>query len=151
MSTPGQRPYPPQPPPAPPGPRGRKAAVAALVLGLVSVPTLLFCGLGVPLALAGLVLGIVALVRARPGARRRAYEGGPPQPGTGPWDGVGRGPGRGMAIAGIVLSLITLATAGWLVIKVAGCGNPSRYPDEPSRRRCVEQEFPFAKPSAPAR
>ncbi|MFD0854568.1 hypothetical protein ACFQ07_20190, partial [Actinomadura adrarensis] len=51
---------------------------------------------------------------------------------------------RVMALAGILLSLITLVAGAWLLSKAAECGDESRYPDEESRRICVEREFPFA-------
>jgi len=51
---------------------------------------------------------------------------------------------RVMALAGILLSLITLLAGGWLLAKAAECGDESRYPDEESRRICVRREFPFA-------
>jgi hypothetical protein len=147
MTTPGSRPYPPPPPRQgpPPKPRGRGLAATSLALGLLSLPTLLVCGLGLLLALAGLVVGITALVRARARASAAwAPQDAWPPPATGPG-----APGRRgvitMAVIGILASLATLGLTAWLVIKVAECGNPVRYPDAPSRERCVEREFPFTR------
>ncbi|WP_433331824.1 hypothetical protein [Spirillospora sp. CA-294931] len=115
MSVPGYQSY---SPPAPPERKGM--AVASIVLGLVGLPALVLCGAGLALALAGLIIGIVAAVR---------------------------GNGRGLAFAGIGCSLVTLAVgaaaAVWLLTKAAECGDEGRYPDESSRQRCVEREFPF--------
>jgi hypothetical protein len=103
----------------------RKAlAATSLVLGLVSVPALAACGLGLPLALAGIVTGVIALAKAGSGA--------------------GAATVKRMAIAGLVVSLITVLGGIWLLSKAAECGDESRYRDEEAQRRCVEREFPFA-------
>ncbi|MFC5750377.1 hypothetical protein [Actinomadura rugatobispora] len=127
--------------------------MTSLVLGLLSVPTLLICGLGILLALAGLVVGIIALVQAR---SRASAAWAPPDAWPPPATGPGAPGRRGvivMAVVGIAASVATLGLTAWLVIKVAGCGNPARYPDDAARQRCVEREFPFTRaatdPAAP--
>jgi len=82
---------------------GRKGlAVASLVLGILSLPTfgLLFVG-----ALAGIVLGIVALVKA---SREPAVYGG-----------------KGLAVAGIVLSGISIVVMPFFLGIVAAIAIPS--------------------------
>ena len=98
--------------------RGRTLAVTSLVLGLASVPTLVLCGAGLPLAVAAIVIGIIALAK---------------------------GQGRVPAVLGILASVLTLVICGWLVGKAAKCGDGSRYPDERARRLCIEHEFPFTR------
>jgi len=97
-------------------------AVASVVLGVVGLPALVLCGLGLPMALVGLVLGIIAATR---------------------------GPRRGTAVAGVVCSTLTLAIGGvalfFLLTKAAECGDRNVYPDDAARRQCVEREFPFAE------
>jgi hypothetical protein len=110
-------------------PPGRGLAATALALGLASVPALVACGLGLLLAVAGIVTGIMALARTRTLS------------GTG---GAGIAGLRAMAVAGVLVSIFTLLAGGWLLAKAAECGDESRYPDEHSRRICVEREFPFA-------
>lgn len=96
-------------------------AVASLTLGLAGIPALAACGLGLLLGLAGLALGVTALVR---------------------------GTDRDLAIAGVVASTVTLILGilmiTWLVSRAAECGDTTEYPDEASRNRCIEREFPFA-------
>ncbi|MEU5876136.1 hypothetical protein [Spirillospora sp. NPDC047279] len=117
MTMPGYQTY---SPPAPPERKG--LAVTSLVLGLAGLPALLLCGLGLVLAVAGLVLGVIAAVR---------------------------GAGRSLAVAGIVASAVTLVIGGigifFLLSKAAECADTARYPDETARRLCVEREFPFAQ------
>ncbi|TNY38210.1 DUF4190 domain-containing protein [Thermomonospora catenispora] len=100
-------------------------ATASLVLGLIGLPALLLCGLGMVLALVGLVLGFVA---------------------------ASRNAGRGTALAGIVSCLVTLAVGAagvfWLLSQAAECADPERYPTDADRQRCVEREFPFARSGA---
>ncbi|WP_119726625.1 DUF4190 domain-containing protein [Thermomonospora amylolytica] len=100
-------------------------ATASLVLGLIGLPALLLCGLGMVLALVGLVLGFVA-------ASRRT--------------------GRGTAAAGIVSCLVTLVVGAaglfWLLSQAAECADPDRYPTDADRERCIEREFPFARTGA---
>lgn len=100
-------------------------ATASLALGLIGLPALLLCGLGMVLALVGLVLGVVA---------------------------ASRHTGRSMAVAGIVSCLVTLVVGAagvfWLLSQAAECADPNRYPTDVDRQRCVEREFPFARTSA---
>ncbi|WP_243708860.1 hypothetical protein [Actinomadura sp. GC306] len=83
---------------------------------------LILCLAGVIPALVGLVLGTVALVRGD--ADRKP------------------------AIVGVVCSALALVVGAvalvWLLTKAAECGDETRYPDDSSRRGCVEREFPFA-------
>ena len=93
---------------------GGGLGTATLVLGIVAILSLIICGLGVPVAIVGLIVGIIALVKkSRPG---RAW-------------------------VGIVLSLLTLVIAAvflsWLYSKVGDCVN---LPPE-LQRRCVEERF----------
>lgn len=105
--------------------QSRGMAVASLVLGLVGLPALLLCGAGLPLAMVGLVLGVIAAVRNA---------------------------GRGVAIAGICASIFTLVVGAlaifWLLAQAAECADQDRYPSDTDRQRCVEHEFPFAKTTA---
>ena len=118
MTLPGYQTY------SPPAPSKRSTlARASQVLGIVGLVGLVLCLVGMVPALVGLVLGLVAL-------RRRDTE-------------------RRPAIVGVVCSALALtigaATLVWLLSKAAECGDESRYPDDASRRNCVEREFPFAK------
>lgn len=105
-------PYPPR--------RRRGLAVAALVLGIVAIITLVLCGIGAVVAVAGIVVGIVA---------------------------VARGNGRGMAVTGLALSVVTLAAAigagVWLFGRVSPCTDQRRYPTKADRDRCLERRVPF--------
>ncbi|MBC6457435.1 hypothetical protein [Actinomadura sp. HBU206391] len=105
--------------------RWRGLAVASLVLGLAGIPALAICGLGLLLGVAGLALGITALLR---------------------------GAERDLAIAGIVASAVALILGTtvivWLVSQAAKCGDAADYPDALSRDRCIEREFPFVQSSA---
>ncbi|TDD66761.1 hypothetical protein E1293_38830 [Actinomadura darangshiensis] len=118
MTLPGYRTY---SPPAPP--KRSTMARASQVLGIVGLVGLAACFAGMVPALAGLVLGVVCLVR--------------------------RTPDRRPAMVGVVCSTLALAigagTLFWLLSKAAQCGNEARYPDDLSRRGCVEREFPFAQ------
>ncbi len=120
MTLPGYQTY---APPAPP--RRSGLARASQVLGITGLAGLVLCLLGVIPALAGLVLGTVALVR--------------------------RDPDRRPAVVGVACSALALVIGAgalfWLLSKAAQCGDETRYPDEASRRSCVEREFPFAKAS----
>lgn len=111
-------------PVAPPETHG--LATTALVLGLIGLPALVACGIGLPLALTGLVIGTVALRRSRKRSRARR-----------------------IALAGVVACVTTIAVGAalitWLLVHAAACGDPARYPDEPARKRCIEREFPFAE------
>ncbi|GAA4065805.1 MULTISPECIES: DUF4190 domain-containing protein [Actinomadura] len=119
MTMPGYQTF--SPPTAPSGRGGM--AVASLVLGIAGLPALVLCGLGVPMALVGMVLGIIA---------------------------AARGGRRATAVAGVVCSTLTLAIGGvavfFLLTKAAECADEGRYPDDVARRQCVEREFPFAEP-----
>lgn len=118
MTLPGYETY---APPAPP--RRSGLARASQVLGIAGLVGLVLCLAGVIPALVGLVLGVVSLAR--------------------------RDPDRRPAVVGVVCSALALAIGAgsliWLLGKAAQCGDEARYPDEPSRRGCVEREFPFAK------
>ncbi|TYK50900.1 hypothetical protein [Actinomadura decatromicini] len=118
MTLPGYQTY---SPPAPP----RRSALArtSQVLGITGLAGLLLCFAGMIPALGGLVLGAVCLVR--------------------------RDADRRPALVGVVCSSLALAIGAgvlfWLLSKAAQCGDEARYPDDTSRRGCVEREFPFAK------
>jgi hypothetical protein len=106
-----------------PPPR-RGLGIAALVLGIASLLTLVLCGFGVLLALAGLVIGIIAIVRRN---------------------------GRGMAVAGVLLSALTLvlsiALTVWLYGRIAPCSDQARYPTREARDQCLQQRVPFFRAS----
>ncbi|MEV4253003.1 hypothetical protein AB0J52_07515 [Spirillospora sp. NPDC049652] len=108
----------------PSAPERHGLATASLVLGLAGLPALLLCGIGLPVALVGLVLGVVA---------------------------ASRGTARGLAVAGIVCSAVTLVIGTvaiiWLLSKAAECADTHRYPDDFTRRQCIDREFPFARAS----
>jgi hypothetical protein len=118
MTLPGYEPYPTTTPP----PRG--IGVAALVLGILAIPTLPLCLLGLVVALAGLVVGMVALVK---------------------------GNGRGFAVCGVALSVVALVLGGlavsWFLSEARECADTTKYPDTQARERCVERKFPFIEPS----
>jgi hypothetical protein len=104
-------------------PQQRKGlGVAALVLGIAAIITLLLCGLGAIVAVAGIIIGIIAVVQNN---------------------------GRGMAVAGLVLSTVTLAAAIgagiWLFSRVAPCTDKARYPTKADRDRCLQSRVPFFK------
>ncbi|GAA0359639.1 DUF4190 domain-containing protein [Actinoallomurus spadix] len=105
-------------------PQRRGLGIAALVLGIAGLLTLLLCGIGVILAIIGLVIGIIAVVRRN---------------------------GRGMAVAGLVLSVITLVIAigfaVWFYGRIQPCADRARYPTKADRDRCLEERVPFLKPS----
>jgi hypothetical protein len=104
----------------PPRQERRGLGVATLVLGIAALVTLLLCGLGVIVAIAGIVVGIIA---------------------------VARDSGRGMAVTGLVLSalalLIAIAGGIWFFSRVAPCSDRSRYPTKADRDRCLEHRVPF--------
>lgn len=121
MTLPGYETY------APPSPPRRSGlARASQVLGIAGLVGLVLCLAGMIPALVGLVLGAVSLAR--------------------------RDPDRRPAVVGVICSALALVIGAgllvWLLGKAAQCGDEARYPDEPSRQRCVEREFPFAKASA---
>jgi hypothetical protein len=101
-------------------PRRRGLGLAALVLGLIALPLAFLCGIGLLPGLAGLAIGIIAVMRDQ---------------------------GRTQAIIGIVTSALALLIAGgvafWLISKAAKCGDRAHYPDDTARRACIEREFPM--------
>ncbi|MBB5967453.1 DUF4190 domain-containing protein [Planomonospora venezuelensis] len=106
-------------PAPPPGDRsqhgqGGRLGTAALVLGIVSLVLLFACGAGVLTAIAGVVLGIVAVVKDS---------------------------NRGRAWVGLLLSALALIIAAvflaWFVNKVGGCLDLPRE----LQQRCVEERF----------
>ncbi|MFC4536263.1 DUF4190 domain-containing protein [Sphaerisporangium dianthi] len=113
----GQPPYGAPPYQAPYGkrPAGGGLGTAALVLGIVSLFLLLICGLGVLTAIVGLIIGIVA---------------------------VAKHSNRGRAIAGIVLSALTLVLAVigfmWFLGTFSECFN---LPTQADVQQCVEQKL----------
>ncbi|MQY04839.1 hypothetical protein [Actinomadura macrotermitis] len=121
MTMPGYRAYAP-----PAAPRRDGPAKASLALGVAGLLGLAFCLLGMLPALAGLVLGVLAVSRGTSAGRT--------------------------AVAGIVCSALALLLGTmalyWLLSKAAGCADEGRYPDGDARARCVEREFPFARASA---
>lgn len=106
--------YPPQ--------QRRGLGVAALVLGIAAIITLVLCGLGAVVAVAGIVVGIIA---------------------------VARGNGRGLAVTGLALSTVTLLVAIgagiWFFSRVAPCTDEKRYPAKVDRDHCLERRVPFFK------
>jgi hypothetical protein len=110
-------------------PRQRRGlGIAALVLGIAAIITLLLCGLGAVIAVAGVIVGIVALAR---------------------------GSGRGPAVTGLALSVVTLVAAIgagiWFVSRISPCTDHRRYPAKADRDRCLERRVPFfrATPTPP--
>lgn len=120
MTLPGYQTY---SPPAPP--RRSTLARTSQVLGIAGLVGLVLCFAGILPAVAGLVLGAVCLAR--------------------------RDMDRRPAVVGVVCSALALAIGAgalvWLLSKAAQCGDEARYPDDTSRRGCVEREFPFAQGS----
>jgi O-antigen ligase len=109
-----------QPAGYPPQQRRRGLGVAALALGIAAITTLLLCGLGAVLAVAGIVIGIIAVVRDN---------------------------GRGLAVIGLALSVVTLVAAIaagiWFFSRVSPCTDQARYPTKADRDRCLERRVPF--------
>lgn len=102
-------------------PRKRSGlGIAALALGIAGLLTLLLCGLGAVLAVAGLVVGTIAVARDN---------------------------GRGMAIAGLVMSSLTLLIAiglgVWFYGRIAPCADKTRYPTQAARDDCLQKRVPF--------
>ena len=114
MTLRGYRPY-----PSAASPR-RGIGVSALVLGILAVPTLVLCGMGLVVALAGLVVGGIAVSRRN---------------------------GRRLAITGITISALTLIGGGvgasWFLTQARECADAVKYPDADARERCVQHRFPF--------
>ncbi|GLY90999.1 hypothetical protein [Actinoallomurus iriomotensis] len=98
----------------------RGIGVAALILGIAALVTLVLCGFGVVVAVAGIIVGIIAVVRDN---------------------------GRGMAVTGLVLSslalLIAIAAGVWFFSRIAPCSDRSRYPTKADRDHCLEHRVPF--------
>lgn len=96
--------------------------VASLVLGIAAIITLLLCGLGVVVALAGLIVGIVAAVRNND---------------------------RRLAVTGITLSAVTLMIAVgmgvWFLSRVSPCADKVHYPTKSARDLCLQARVPFFK------
>lgn len=94
-------------------------ATAALVLGVASLLLLPVCGIGVLVAVAGLIVGIIAMAR---------------------------GTARGGALAGLALSVLTLLIAGafaaWLASTgVTRCLDESLYPTRADVEACLEERL----------
>lgn len=96
---------------------GRGLAIAALVLGIISI-VLFFLGLTVLLALLGLVFAIMALMKARkvPGSR------------------------KGLGITGLILSIVGLVLSGialtfWIVVG----GMAWQIMQDPAAQECISQ------------
>jgi hypothetical protein len=124
MTLPGYRTY------SPPSPPKRSTlARASQILGIVGLAGLVLCLAGMIPAVVGLVLGTMSLMR--------------------------RDADRRPAVVGVVCSTLALVIGAgmlvWLLSKAAECGDEARYPDDSSRRGCVEREFPFAKGSTTPR
>jgi hypothetical protein len=106
--------YPPQ--------QRRGLGVAALVLGIAAIITLLLCGLGAVVAVVGVIIGIIAVVQNN---------------------------GRGLAVTGLTLSAVTLVTAigagVWFFSRVSPCTDQTRYPTKADRGHCLEHRVPFFK------
>ncbi|GGM94965.1 hypothetical protein GCM10010106_49620 [Thermopolyspora flexuosa] len=105
--------------------KGARAATAALVLGVASLLSLPLCGVGALVAVAGLVTGVV---------------------------GVARGAARGRAVAGLLLSALTLAivvaAAAWLASTgVARCLDEHLYPTRADAEACVAERLGIPAPS----
>jgi hypothetical protein len=102
----------------------RGIGVAALMLGILAVPMLLLCGMGLVVALAGIVVGGIAFACKN---------------------------GRGFAVTGITISALTLVIGGvgvtWFLAQARECANTAKYPDPDARERCVQQRFPFVNPT----
>jgi hypothetical protein len=100
--------------------RRRGLGVSAFVLGILAVPTLALCGMGLVVALAGLVVGGIAVTRKN---------------------------GRRYAITGITISALTLILGGvgasWFLVQARECADIRKYPDADARERCVDHRFPF--------
>lgn len=117
----GESPWGPGHPESGPWPprRGTAAATTALVLGAASLLLLPICGIGVIVALAGLVVGVVALTR---------------------------GAARGRALAGLALSVLALLIAvsflAWLASTgVARCLDETLYPTRGDLEACLQERL----------
>lgn len=102
----------------------RRLGTTALVLGIVAIVTLVLCGLGLLVAIAGLVVGIVAAAQNK---------------------------GRGMAVGGIALSVLTMVIAAgaitWFSGRVQPCTKKRDYPTTQERNDCIQRRVPFIKSS----
>jgi uncharacterized BrkB/YihY/UPF0761 family membrane protein len=103
-------------------PQRRGLGIAALVLGIVAIITLLLCGFGAVVAVVGIIIGIIAVVRNN---------------------------GRGLAVTGLALSTVTLVAAigvgVWFFSRVSPCADKTRYPTKADRDHCLEGRVPFFK------
>jgi hypothetical protein len=101
----------------------RGIGVTALMLGILAVPTLLLCGMGLVVALAGIVVGGIAFARRN---------------------------GRAFAVTGITISVLTLLAGGagltWFLAQARECADAAKYPTPDARERCVQDRFPFIHP-----
>jgi hypothetical protein len=100
----------------------RGIGVTALVLGILAAATLPLCGMGLVVALGGLVVGGIALARKN---------------------------GRALAVTGITISALTLVGGGvgasWFLAQARECADTAKYPDADAREQCVQDRFPFVK------
>jgi hypothetical protein len=103
------------------GPRGGGGlGTAALVLGICALVLLLVCGIGALVAVVGVIFAVVAIAKDS---------------------------NRGRAIAGLVLSVLTLVLAvifavllvNWYQSRDLGeCFDPIKYPTAEDAQRCLE-------------
>ena len=100
-----QQPYGGVPPYFPSAPPRNGLATASMVLGIISIPGALFSFFDLPIAIVGLILGLVALKKAK----------------------VLRGVGHGAAVTGVVTSLIGLVLATimsiYLINRISDCSD----------------------------
>ncbi|MDP9405806.1 MAG: DUF4190 domain-containing protein [Actinomycetota bacterium] len=94
-------------------------AIAALVLGLLSVPLALFAGIGGLLGLVAIILGFVGVKKAKEMA----------------------GSGKGMAITGIVSGLLGLLLAILVVAGIAALFNNPQVQQELQRQQELQSEL----------
>lgn len=86
-------------------PRNSKLAVTSLVLGIVSLPAIVI-GIGPLIALVGLILGIIGVA----GARRKNLK-------------------RGIGIAGIIVSVVSLIAGALLILAATNAANSCKSVD----------------------
>ncbi len=92
--------------PIPTAPRNNPMAVAGLILGIISITVGLCCCHGLPFNLLGIVFSVIGLsqIKEDPDGQQ----------------------GRGLAIAGLVLSILSLVVAG-LMLALAGVMSSSHW------------------------